>query len=135
MSGVIITRHVLVNDTTVVTLVPSARIVGGVLPQGAALPAISIESINRLERHVLGNSDQVHVTESVQVTVLAKSYDEQLAVQNVIRAAIRANRFPAVAGLLKVTVHTGPAGPDFMNEEASIYMGTQDVRTTFSEPR
>ena len=135
MSGVIAARHVLIGDAALIALVPATSIGAGALPLHTPLPAISLESVTRLDRQVLGNFDFLHVAEHVQVTVLAETYDDQVAVQSAIRSAIRNGRFPTVAGLDKVTVHNPTTGPDFMNAEATIYMGTQDLRVTFSEPR
>lgn len=135
MSGVVVARQVLVSYADLVVLVPATRIGAGVLPLGTPLPGISLESVSRVERRILGNSAFVHVTERVQVTVLANDYDSQQTVQVAVRKAIRAARFPVVAGLEQVTIHVIGANPDFMNTEASIFMGSDDLRVTFSEPR
>lgn len=134
MSGVVAVRQVLVGSADLVALVPATRIGAGVLPQGTPLPAISLESVSKTDRNIPNPGPWLHVTERVQITVLARDYDSQAEVLAEIRRALRAERFPAVAGLERVTVHTDSAGPDFMNEDATIHMGTQDAKVTYSEP-
>lgn len=134
MNGVIAVRSLLVADTGVTTLVPAARIVAGVVPQGTALPAISLMSVSSTDRNIPSPGPKRRVTERVQVTVLARSYPEAKSLIAAVRAAA-ADRMPAVEGLTDVTVHTESAGPDFLDEETGIHMQTQDFRVSFNEAR
>ncbi len=134
MDGVAVLRTVLVADATVTGIVPAGNIKAGDLPQGVSLPAISIKSISRVDRNIPSPGVYRHVTERVQVTVLASTYPQQKAVMRAIRAAA-ADTFPVINGLTRVTVHTDSAGPDLMDENASIFGEAQDYRVTYSEER
>lgn len=133
-SGTTIVRQLLANDGPLTALVPAARIMAGVLPQGTALPAVSITCVSKVDRNLPNPGVYRHVRERVQATVLASTFESQEAVIAAVRKAA-ADKFPSVSGLVNVTVHTDSAGPDFMNEEASIYIGTQDFTVTYSEAR
>lgn len=132
--GVAAVRSVLVADAPLIALVPAARIQAGVLPQTIALPALSITSISKVDRNIPNPGTYRFVTERVQVTVLAANYPSQKQIMAAVRKAA-ADKFPTVSGIIRVTIHTDSAGPDFMNEDASIYQGSQDFRVTYSELR
>jgi hypothetical protein len=134
MDGIAAVRTVLTADATLLGLVPAARIQAGALPQGFTLPALALESISKVDRNILEAGSTRHVTERVQVTVLARDYPSQKAILRAVRHAA-ADKFPTVTGLTNVTIHTDGAGPDLMNEEASIRIGTQDFRVTYTETR
>ncbi len=134
MNGVIVVRSLLVADTDVTALVPAARIVAGTIPQGTALPAISLMSVSSVDRNIPAPGPKRRVTERVQVTVLAPSYPAAKTIIRAVRSAA-ADRMPAIDGLTDVTVHTESAGPDFLDEETGIHMQTQDFRVSFNEAR
>ncbi len=134
MDGVAAVVQVLTDSASVTALVPDSRIMAGVLPQGTALPAISVTSVSRNDRHPLTKQAATHRRERVQVTVLASTYDSQKAVVRAVVAACDA-QFPTVSGISNVTIHTDGAGPDFMSEDASVHIGTQDFAVTYSEAR
>jgi len=132
--GVAAVRQLLVAHAPLTALVPAARIQAGVLPIGTTLPAISIMSVSKVDRNIPNPGTYRHVVERVQVTVMASTYVSQKAVLAAVRKAA-ADKFPTVSGIIRVTVHTESTGPDFMDAEASIHMGSQDFRVTFSEAR
>lgn len=131
MNGVATIRQLLVADSGVTTLVPSTRIAAGVMPQGTALPAISITSVASNDRNLPSPGATKHIVERVQVTILASKYPETKTILAAVRTACM-DKFPTVSGLSNVTVHTDSTGPDFMNDTASIYITTQDFRVTFT---
>lgn len=133
--GVDAVRSVLVANSTLTTLVPVAQIAGGVLPQGTALPSISITSVSKDDRNIPSPGAYRHVSERVQVTVLASTYPTQKSILAAVRGAAADQINPTVTGLTRVTIHTESGGPDFMDEEASIYLGTQDFICTYTETR
>ena len=134
MNGVIAVRLLLVGDTGVTALVPTARIAAGMLPQGTDLPAISLMSVSSVDRNIPAPGPKRRVTERVQLTVLARTYPEAKTLIAAIRAAA-ADQMPTIDGLFEVTVHTDSAGPDFLDEETGIHMQTQDLRVSFNEAR
>lgn len=135
MDGVAAVLQLLAADAGLTALVPTARIQAGVLPQGTMLPAISVTSVSKNDRNIPAPGTHRLVTERVQVTVLAPNYPSQKEVLRAVRRAAADKLGVAVPGLTGVTVHTDSAGPDFMNEAATIYLGSQDLRVTFSEVR
>lgn len=132
MNGVAVIRQLLVAHSGLTALVPASRIAAGYLPQGTTLPAISVTAISSVDRNLPNPGTVRHVSDRVQVTVLAANYPSQKAIMAQVKKA-GANKYPTVTGLSAVTVHTSGQGPDFMDDAASIYMGTQDFRVTFSE--
>lgn len=134
MNGVAAVRQLLVAHAPLIALVPAARIQAGVLPINTSLPAISITSVSSTDRNIPNPGTYRHVVERVQVTVMAATYLSQKAVLAAVRKAA-ADKFPIVSGIIRVTVHTESGGPDFMDAEASIHMGSQDFRVTYSEAR
>lgn len=134
MDGVAALRRLLADHAALTAMVPEDRIVAGPLAQGEALPALSLESVSKVDRNIPNPVLRRHVRERVQVTVLARNYVEQKAVLTEVRRAA-SDRRPSVTGLVGVVVHTASAGPDFMNEAATIWMGSQDFTVTYNETR
>lgn len=134
MDGVAIVRELLVGDSELLELVPNERIVAGVLPIGTALDAISITSVSRIDRNIIAPTATRHVVERVQVTAQAATYPRMKALLRAARAAA-ADFIGSAAGLANVTVQTDAAGPDFMDEQATIYMSSQDFFVGYSEIR
>jgi hypothetical protein len=135
MDGVAAILQLLTADAPLTALVPTARILPGVLPQDTVLPAISIMSVSGNDRNIPAPGADRHVVERVQVTVLAPDYPSQKAVQRAVRKAAADKIGVTVTGISDVTVHTDSAGPDFMNEAASIHMGSQDFRVEYNQLR
>ena len=87
MNGVIAVRSLLVADAGVTALVPAVQIVAGVIPQGVALPAISLMSVSSTDRNILLPGTSRRVAERVQVTVLVASYPAAKSIIRAVRAA------------------------------------------------
>lgn len=132
MNGVVAVRALLAAHAPLTSLVPVAQIVAGVVPQGSALPALSLMSVSSTDRNIMKAGAVRRVTERVQVTVLAATYPAAKAILKAVRQAA-ADRTPTIAGITQVTVHTDSAGPDFLDEQAGIHMQTQDFRVSFNE--
>lgn len=134
MDGVAVLVQLAVANAGVLALVDEDNIAAGVLPQGITLPAVSITLVSGVPRNILAPGATRHVTDRVQATVMAKDYPTQKAVQEAVEKAA-ADTMPAVDGITNVVVHLDAQGPDFMNEEASIYLGTRDFRVSYTETR
>ncbi|CDO37146.1 DUF3168 domain-containing protein [Novosphingobium sp. KN65.2] len=134
MNGVVAIRQLLIADAALTALVPATRIQGGVLPQGTALPSVSITTVSGVDRNIPSPGATRHVTDRIQATVLAANYPSLLAVMDAVKKA-SADKFPTVSGISNVVVHTDGEGPDFMDETASIYLRTQDFRVSYTETR
>lgn len=130
--GVVIIRALAVADAALVALVPSARIAGGVMPQGTGLPYVSLQSVSSVDRNILKAGVKRRVTERVQATVVAATYPAMKAVLQAVKVAC-ADKFPTVAGATEIVVHSDGAGPDFMDDAASLYIGSRDFRVSYNE--
>lgn len=131
MDGTCALVAALLADDGVTALVPSARIMGGVLPQNTPLPAISVTRVSVVLRRTLTRQGKTHVVERVQATVLAETPDAQSEIQKAMLRLHAAS--PEVDGIESVKIHHESGGPDFMNEDASIYLGSEDFRVTYNE--
>lgn len=134
MNGVVAIRQLLVGNAALVAAVPSSRIRAGVLPLATDLPALGIRSVSSIDRNIIAPGSTRRVTDRVQVTILAADYPELKEVTRLVKDA-GADTFPTVDGISDVVVHTDGQGPDFMDENATIYAGTQDFRISYNEER
>lgn len=132
MNGVAIILHLLANDAGVLALVDDTEVMAGVLPLSTPLPALSATSVSSVDENILKPGVKRRVTERVQVTGYGANYP---SLKDVMKAAKRAcaDKMPTVTGASEIVVHTDAAGPDFMDENAAIYLGTQDFRVSFNE--
>ncbi|EJL21896.1 DUF3168 domain-containing protein [Novosphingobium sp. AP12] len=135
MDGVAAIRSVLIADDELRLLVPEDDTSAGPRGLGASLPSIMLESVSTVDRNIPSPGASRHVHERVQVTVMARNYPEQKALLRAVKRAAADQVNPEVAGIADVTIHTAGAGPDLMAEEASIWIGSQDFITTYTESR
>ncbi|WP_103728927.1 DUF3168 domain-containing protein [Novosphingobium sp. HII-3] len=135
MDGVAAVRTALIADEVLLALVPADSIGAGPLPLEGGLPRLMLESISAVDRNLPSPGATRHVRERVQVTIMASNYPEQKAIQRAVRRAAADRINVQVAGIENVTIHTEPRGPDFMIEDPSIWCGTQDFITTYTEAR
>ena len=135
MDGVAAVRVAFVADATLTGLVPADSIHAGPLPLDATLPAISLASVSSVDWNIPAPGSTRHVSERVQATLHARNYPEMKAIKRSARHAAADKIGLEVPGILVVTIHTEAAGPDFMAADASIWMGTQDFITTYTEIR
>ena len=133
--GVAVIRQLLVAHSELTALVPATRIMAGPMPLGVTLPAISITSVSSNDLNIPSPGATRFVTERVQVTVFAATYPSQKQVLREVKQAAADKFYPTVSGISGVTVHTDSAGPDFMDDQASIRVGTQDFKVRFTETR
>ena len=131
MSGAAIARGLLVASTGLTALVPSTRIIAGVIPQGTALPCIGITEVSSTDRHTIKGMPVIKVTELVQITVLASTYPACKAAMSQARKAAR-NYVGDIGIFIGVTCHLDSKGPDFQSD-AGFCAQTQDLRITFNE--
>lgn len=131
--GVAVIMQLLADDAALLALVPLTRIGAGVFPQGTALPYVSLSLISSVDRNLPSPGNQRRVQDRVQATVAAESYEQLRGVMKAVKDAA-ADKVPTVAGLGQVVVHSLGAGPDFMDEAASIHLGSRDFRVWYNEP-
>lgn len=125
MSGVAVIRYLLANDATLTATVPATRIMAGILPINTTLPAISITQIsgNRLE--VIKHGSNEHITERIQVTVLATTYPQQKTILNLVKSALPATR-GTVNSVVVDSIQQDFTGPDLYNDDPVIYEQSVD---------
>lgn len=129
--GVSSVRYLLANDSGLTAQVPAARIMAGALPQGIALPAVSVMMVSSTRpQHVAGASGMVR--ERVQVTVIAGTYPSQKAVLALVRAALPRSR-GTVNGCAVDSILPDVEGPDFSDPDAGLYIGSLDYVVTYTE--
>jgi hypothetical protein len=133
MNGVAAMVAVLTANAALTAVVPEDRITAGVDLQGTALPKISVSRISATDLNIPSPGATRLVRELVQVTVLAADYVSQHRVLALVKAAAADRIGPAVSGITGVTIHTASAGPDFVDERTSIYIGTQDFAVIYNE--
>lgn len=134
MFGVQIVRDLMKLDSDLIAVVPASRMASGPLPVGAALPALTAARVSGSDLNMPSPGDDRRVTERIQITGLAANYPALMDLMVLVRRAV-SDFVGTISGTENVTVHTGPAGPDFMDDEASIYMRSQDFIVGFTEPR
>jgi hypothetical protein len=132
MSDVKAVRYLLANDASLIAAVPAAKIIAGPIPQGEALPAISVAHISTVRRNTVKQAATVFCTSRVQVTVLAKDYPTQKSVLALVRAALPRTR-GTVNGVYVDDILPDIEGPDFRDDDEGIYMQSQDFIVTYNE--
>ena len=130
MSDVKAVRYLLANNAPLNAQVPAVRVIGGVLPQGIELPAISVTHVSTVRPQMVNAASKLCVSR-VQVTVMAASYQSQKDVMALVRAALPRSR-GSVNGVAVDSILIDIEGPDF-TDEAGLYMGSIDYRVTYTE--
>jgi hypothetical protein len=134
MNGVAIIRAVLVANPIVISLVAN-RVHAGTVPQKAALPALGITEISRIEHSTVNNAQasSTLVTGRIQVTVLAKDYPSKEALLDVVRRACNYQR-GMVAGVSVAKISRDIVGPDMEDTDLGLHMKTIDFKVLYYEP-
>lgn len=130
MSDVKAVRYLLANSATLIAQVPAARIIGGVLPQGMALPAISVMHVSTVRPSFVAASAGMSIAR-VQVTIFAATYATQKSIMALIRAALPRSR-GSVNGVAVDSIIPDIEGPD-ATDDAGLYIGSIDYRVTYTE--
>ena len=123
MSDVKAVRYLLANSATLIAQVPAARIIGGVLPQGMALPAISVMHVSTVRPSFVAASAGMSIAR-VQVTIFAATYATQKSIMALIRAALPRSR-GSVNGVAVESIIPDIEGPD-STDDAGLYIGSID---------
>lgn len=132
MSGVSVVGELLNADIDLLAVVPAAKIKAGSLPENTAPPAIAVTQISGVDRNIISPSEVRRVSERVQVTVVATTYREKRTVMQLVRRAC-ADKRGDFAGVTAAVVLTAGTGPDFISDDSSLWMQTQDFGVSFNE--
>lgn len=130
MSDVKAVRYLLANNAPLIAVVPASRISAGALPQGTALPAISVTHVSTVRRHMVAQTVEM-CTSRVQVTVMASTYPLLKSTQALVRAALPRSR-GTVNGVRVDSILTDADGPDF-TDEAGLHIGSLDYIINYTE--
>lgn len=133
MSGVRIVGALLTASAPLIAEVPAAQIKAWRLPQGAPLPSILVTRVSRTKMQFLAAEAVWLVTERVQVTVRAGNGLQREALLRLVERAC-SDKVGTIADFANVAVLSAGGGPDFMDDAASIFMGSSDFRVSFNEP-
>lgn len=131
MSDVTAIRFLLMNDAALTAIVPADRIASD-LPQGVALPAISVLHISTTYRHTIASDGHDQCRSRVEVVVHAKSRPSQKAILKLARAALPRTH-GVVNGVPVDSILKGDVNPDFRNDEIGSFIGSQDFFITYTE--
>lgn len=134
MSGVAIMRALMLAHEPLTALVPAARIRIGEIPQGTVLPAVLITSVSGPNEigTVARNTAYTTVRERVQVTVYAKSYEEQERILMACKLG-RGVHKGEHAGFYTNSVIPEGVNPPILPGEDRVYERSRDFMVTFSE--
>lgn len=133
MSGVLIVGELMRAFQPLTAEVPVAQIKAWKVPQGTPLPSVVLTRVSRAARQLLAEEAFRLVTERVQGTAHAASGLQREAILKLMRRAC-ADKRGTIAGFTNVSVLLAGGGPDFMDDAASIFMGSEDLRVSFNEP-
>lgn len=135
MNDVKAIRHLLANNAALLSVVPAALIVSGVIPLDSVLPAVCVNHISSFERNTVAMSESAAMaTARVQVTVQAKTYAEQKSVLDLVRRALPNTR-GIVNGVDVDSILPDVEGPDLRDDIAEIFMQSRDFIVKFLEQR
>lgn len=132
MSDVKVITHLLTNSAALIAVVPAARIVPGVLPQGCTLPALAVAHVSTVRQQLISAGSVQLCTSRVQITVFAASYKSQKTVLSLVRAALPRTH-GTVAGVAVDRLVHSLDGPDFRDDDAGMFMGSVDYIVAFNE--
>lgn len=131
MSDVKVVRYLLANHAPLTAVVPATRIMAGLIPQGASLPAIAVGHVSGVWNSEISAQGR-QCTARVQVTVMAADYVQQKQLIALVRAAVPRTR-GSIASVAVESILREPDGPDFRDDDAGIFMQTQDFFVKFNE--
>jgi hypothetical protein len=132
MSDVHVTRYLLANNTALTAVVPAARIMAGVLPEGIALPAIAVTHVSTLRKNFVAETQVDWCTSRVQVTAMAGTYPDVKSILALVRAALPRSR-GLVDGVQVDAIVSDVEGPDFRDDEEGIFCQSHDFVVTYNE--
>lgn len=130
MSDVKAVRYLLAHNAALIAVVPAVRIVAGVIEQGTPLPALAVTHVTTIRHQLIARAGQC--VARVQVTVLAATYPEVKSILTLVRAALPRTHGTVNGVKVESLVHD-VEGPDFRDDDAGIFMGSQDVIVTYNE--
>jgi hypothetical protein len=131
MSDVKVVTYLLAHNAPLNAVVPAASVMPGVIPQGTALPAISVMHVSGVWNGEISQQGR-NCRARVQATAMAASYEQLKQIMPLLRAAVpRAGG--TINGVSVDCILREPDGPDFVDDDAGLYMQTQDFLVIYNE--
>lgn len=130
MSGVAIIWYKLSQSANLTAVVPATRITAGVLPQGTALPAISVTLVSGVTDLQVTKASGLR-TDRVQITVDATTYPQVRQILTLCRAALPYTR-GTVNSIACDSITPDIEGPDGFDDLLKTYFQSQDYIVTWS---
>jgi hypothetical protein len=145
MSGVAVIRGLLASNGNLLAAIvaqaaalevtltePDANVMAGTIPLNTPLPAVGMIQIFENERLTLRRTEPVKlVTERVQVTVQAKSYQGQKQLIELVRRAVPEIIRGTFSSVDVDSVQPDGVGPDDEDVELNIFTQSRDFIVTW----
>ena len=134
MDGEDVVFAVLTGHSALTDVVPADRIIiDDALPLNTELPAVQIEFVSGTDRNRPNRGATHRVRQRIRMRIHALDGTSRTQVRRLCRAALRANRFPVIAGLSSVVVDSDGEGPNGIAPESNVRVGIQDVFVAYLE--
>lgn len=124
-------RALLIAHTPLTNVVPSTRILPGMIPIGTTLPAVAYNFISGVRPKSIGMATLM-TTSRIQVTVMTKNYADQKEIIGLVRAACDAKQGD-FGGTDVDSCIVDIEGPDQRDDDAGIFMQTVDFMLKWRE--
>lgn len=133
MDGVAVMRALLLAHAPLAALVGD-NVVAGTIPADAALPAVGVKEISRVELDTVArNASTTLVTARIQVTTYAGTYPAMKAVLDATK--LSAGTFTGIiAGVDVCSVLRDGVGPDLSDDAPGLYEQSRDFKVAYREP-
>lgn len=129
MSSEKVTYHLLKNNSSLVAVVPVARIYPSLIPLKTALPAIAYSFVSGVETTAIGLTTSLK-RDRVQITVAAKTYPEIKSIMALVVGAMN-NKQGTFNGVRVDSVIKDVVGPDMRDDEAGVFYQSIDFKIDY----
>jgi hypothetical protein len=135
LSGVVIIGGLMLADPAIRAIVAEDSIKAGLIPRGGQLPALVPSRISRVKQfETLDGVARERWRERVQVTAAGADYEAPHTLVDLVTEACRDKR-GTLSGFERVSITHAGIGPDFMDDEANIYLGSVDFFVSYLAAR
>lgn len=126
--------HALLAQAVAVTAIVGDRIYSHTLLQGEPLPALVVEHVSTVQLSTLDAAAEFGLMQSrIQVTGLAGAYPALKDLLEQVRIACNYQR-GLIAGVRVNSVVRDVVGPDFSDDDRTVFHQSIDFIVTFQEP-
>lgn len=134
MSGGLILGTVLRAFTPLTgSLVPATSVRVGKDKKDAPLNNLLVKRISWLRSPILARQTRRHVRERMQVTVKAKTHEDRVTILKAVVDAVDLTRPDNMGTITNIAIVSAGGGPDFEDDEATVFMGSHDFYVDYDE--